>query len=73
MIVWPERRDRFAEYCRGLPPHPAEDALDAAHRERLGRAEDALDAAHRERLGRVMAYGPPSEPDRWPLDTPGAF
>ncbi|KPI24154.1 hypothetical protein OV320_8816 [Actinobacteria bacterium OV320] len=58
MIVWPGRRDRFAEYCRGLPPHPAEDALDAARRERLGRA---------------MAYSPPSEPDRWPLDTPGAF
>ncbi|MEU9433940.1 hypothetical protein [Streptomyces sp. NPDC048252] len=58
MTVWPERRDRFAEYCRGLPPHPAEDALDAARRERLGRA---------------MAYSPPSEPDRWPLDTPGAF
>ncbi|WP_405967418.1 hypothetical protein OG613_20670 [Streptomyces sp. NBC_00015] len=58
MTVWPERRDRFAEYCRRLPPHPAEDALDAAQRERLGRA---------------MAYSPPSEPDRWPLDTPGAF
>ncbi|USQ86011.1 hypothetical protein NFX46_21195 [Streptomyces phaeoluteigriseus] len=58
MTVWPERRDRFAEYCRGLLPHPAEAALDAARRERLGRA---------------MAYRRPSEPDRWPLDTPGAF
>lgn len=58
MAVWPERRYRFAEYCRGLPPHPAEAALDAAQRERLDQA---------------MAYSPPREPDRWPLDTPGAF
>ncbi|WP_314222252.1 hypothetical protein [Streptomyces zaehneri] len=24
-------------------------------------------------LIQAMAYSPPSEPDRWPLDTPGAF
>ncbi|WP_157880608.1 hypothetical protein [Streptomyces sp. Root1310] len=58
MTVWPERRDRFAEYCRTLPPHPAEAALDAGQREQLARAMD---------------YSPPSEPDPWPLDTPGAF
>ncbi|WP_327183620.1 hypothetical protein [Streptomyces sp. NBC_01334] len=58
MTGWPERRYRFAEYCRALPPHPAEAALDAAQRERLDRA---------------MTYSPPAEPDRWPLDTPGAF
>ncbi|WP_406008359.1 hypothetical protein OG440_21160 [Streptomyces sp. NBC_00637] len=58
MIVWPERRDRFAQYCRGLPPHPAEAALDAGQRRQLDRA---------------MAYRAPTEPDRWPLDTPGAF
>ncbi|MDR6974771.1 hypothetical protein J2X68_001449 [Streptomyces sp. 3330] len=58
MAAWPERRYLFAEYCRALPPHPAEAALDAGQRARFDRA---------------MAYRTPPEPDRWPLDTPGAF
>ncbi|MDQ0909840.1 hypothetical protein [Streptomyces canus] len=36
--AWPERRDRFAEYCRGLLPHPAERDLDTGRREELERA-----------------------------------
>ncbi|CAM5405940.1 hypothetical protein SAVIM338S_02081 [Streptomyces avidinii] len=36
--AWPWRRDRFAEYCRTLPPHPAEAALDAGQLEQLHRA-----------------------------------
>ncbi|MFJ9022208.1 hypothetical protein ACIRPU_19910 [Streptomyces sp. NPDC102259] len=28
VIAWPERRDRFVEFCRDLPPHPAEAALE---------------------------------------------
>ncbi|MFG2005203.1 hypothetical protein ACGFNU_39270 [Spirillospora sp. NPDC048911] len=38
LIVWPWRRDWFAEYCRTLLPHPAEDALDTEQRQQLHRA-----------------------------------
>ncbi|MFI8075323.1 hypothetical protein ACIF85_42170 [Streptomyces sp. NPDC086033] len=38
LIVWPWRRERFADYCRTNLPHPAEDALDAEQREQLHRA-----------------------------------
>ncbi|MEU3788582.1 hypothetical protein [Streptomyces fructofermentans] len=59
LAVWPWRRDRFSAYCRSLPPHPAEAALDDEGRDRLHRA---------------MTYSPPRtevvEDLSW---DPGAF
>jgi hypothetical protein len=40
---WPARRDPFREFCRRLPPHSAEQALDPLQAERLRQsAQDPL-------------------------------